>query len=87
MFLSVVLFLFILRPLNYCCLRLKRLFLCYIRYAVLHCCLILVQVDLSEVLAVQMHRRMKEQQKAEQAIVQLQKGGSPEIQVFKKETR
>ncbi|KAK7088205.1 bicaudal D-related protein homolog [Littorina saxatilis] len=45
------------------------------------------QVDLSEVLAVQMHRRMKEQQKAEQAIVQLQKGGSPEIQVFKKETR
>ena len=49
--------------------------------------LIFVQVDLSEVLAVQMHRRMKEQHKVEEVIDQLQKGTKPEITVFKKQKR
>jgi len=49
--------------------------------------LIFVQVDLSEVLAVQMHRRMKEQHKVEEVIDQLQKGTKPDMTVFKKQKR
>ena len=46
-----------------------------------------MQVDLSDVLAVQMHRRMKEQRKVEEAIGQLQKGSKTDLTVFKKQNR
>ena len=46
-----------------------------------------MQVDLSEVLAIQMQRRMKEQHKVEEVIGQLQKGTKPDLTVFKKQNR